>query len=231
MASQNLNTRPEDSQMLISYNLLRRIIGCIAFLLPIVLAIGGILYGGCTSIENSISDYYHTEMRNILVGTLCAVAMFMFAYRGPNKSHKISGNVACFSALCVAFFPTGIDTVSQCATNCMVYKSYIKTIHLISALSFFGILIYFSLKLFPSSKDATEMVCEQAKKRDTIYYISGYVMLSCIILIALYLLFEEQLIVFRNFKPVFVLEFVALWAFGLAWMAKGQLFLKNTDNN
>lgn len=226
----NLKPQQSNRDMLISYNLLRKVIGCLAFSLPVILAIGGIVYANCSFIENSISDYYHTEMRNILVGTLCAVAMFMFAYRGPDKSHAIAGNLASISAVCVAFFPTSVDGSSNCSSNCITYNSWIGVVHLISALVFFLVLIYFCFKLFPTKNDTTEHHTSQSKIRDKIYKFSGWVMTVCILLIIVYFLIDENYPELEKFKPVFVLEFIALWAFGLSWLTKGQFFLKDKQN-
>ncbi|MEW4925493.1 DUF998 domain-containing protein [Algibacter sp. 2305UL17-15] len=227
VANQDFKPQQSNSEMLISYNLLRKTIGCLAFFLPIVLGIGGIFYAGCDFIENSISDYYHTEMRNILVGTLCAVAMFMFAYRGPDKYHTYAGNIACFSAVCVAFFPTSVDDVSSCSTDCIAYAGWIGITHLIAALIFFGVLIYFSLKLFPAKNDKTEHASHQSHLRDRIYLISGYVMIACVALIILYFLIDEKYPGLEKYKPVFILELIALWAFGISWLTKGQFFFKD----
>jgi hypothetical protein len=219
-----------EPQMLISYTLLRRLIGCLAFSLPILLAFGGILYGGCTFIESSISDYYHTEMRNLFVGTLSAIALFMFTYRGYDKRDNVAGNLACIFALGVAFFPTSVDTVSQCATNCISYDKWISTVHLTSAFLLFSVLIYFSLVLFPLSKDDKGHLSKQKKQRNTIYHISGYIMIACIIEIVLYFAFFDDNPDLQKLDLVFWLETIALWAFGTAWLTKGQVIYRDVKS-
>ncbi|MFD2727381.1 DUF7103 family protein [Hyunsoonleella rubra] len=224
---QDIKTKQTDDQMLISYMLLRKIIGGLAFLLPVVLAIGGIFYAKCDFIENSISDYYHTEMRNILVGTLCAVAMFMFAYNGHDHKDRNAGIVACLSALGVALFPTSVDKLSSCATKCIEYNCWIGIIHLGSALVFFVTLIYFSLKLFPLPRGKHTEMSAQKIKRNHVYKITGWVMIICVALIIIYFLIDDKFPKLADLKPVFVLEFIALWAFGISWLTKGQFFFKD----
>ena len=79
-----------------SYLALRKAVGWIGILLPFALMLGVILIFKGEIIQESISHYYHTEMRNVLVGALCAVALFMFFYTGYDKWDDWAGNVAGF---------------------------------------------------------------------------------------------------------------------------------------
>jgi hypothetical protein len=51
-------------------------------------------------------------------------------------------------------------------------------------------------------------------------------MLACIVLIAVYELFLSGTGL-AELKPVFWLESLALWAFGLSWMTKGEVLLED----
>ena len=217
-----MSSQHSNNSMLISYMLLRKIIGCLGILLPVVLAAGGLIYANCTSIQSSISDYYHTEMRNIFVGTLCAVALFMFAYKGHDKRDKIAGNLACIFALGVAFFPTKVDVLSECATECIDYKPWINIVHFTSAFLFFVVLIYFSLVLFPKTHNTTGPLSVEKKQRNRVYKISGYTMIVSIVLIAVFIFFFKEDKTLQQLDPVFWLEAIALLAFGISWLTKGQ---------
>lgn len=74
--------------------ILRKSIGWIAILLPFVLSLGYIIISKEIILEKSISAYYHTGMRNIFVGTLCALAMYMFYDIGYNSLDDWAGNLA-----------------------------------------------------------------------------------------------------------------------------------------
>ncbi len=225
-----LQEHENDNPQLISYNLLRQLIGLLGIVLPILLVVGAFYYGNCEIVQSSISDYYHTKMRNILVGVLCAVAFFMFTYKGYDIRDSIAGNLACIFAIGVAFFPTGVDTVSECAEQCIIYEDWIKTVHFTFAGLFFATLIYFSLILFPKSKAEKNHLSNKKKKRNTIFHICGYVMISCIVLIALYFFYlQERFPELQHLDPVFWLESIALWAFGISWLTKGQLIFKDKD--
>jgi hypothetical protein len=52
-----------------------------------------------------ISMYYYSGMRDVFVGALCAIGLFMFFYRGNDKWDNWMGNIAGFCAFCIAWFP------------------------------------------------------------------------------------------------------------------------------
>jgi len=61
-----------------SYLALRKAVGWIAILLPFTLMLGVFLIFKGEIIQESISHYYHTDMRNVFVGAICAIALFLF---------------------------------------------------------------------------------------------------------------------------------------------------------
>jgi len=205
---------------LISYVTLRKSVGILGITLPVILIIGSITCGECREIQSSISCYYHTNMRDIFVGILCAVALFLFAYKGYDKRDAIAGDLACIFALGVAFFPT---SVSEPLTHCIpepIDNRIISTIHFVSATGFFLVLSYFSLILFTITKDP---VTRQKRIRNRVYKICAYVMLGSLVGIALYsFCLEKKLPVLQTCDPVFWLETIALWAFGISWLTKGE---------
>jgi hypothetical protein len=64
-----------------SYLTLRKAIGIVGFALPIVIMIGKMILQG-PGIQHSVSGYYYTVMRDVLVGSLCAIGVFLWSYRG-----------------------------------------------------------------------------------------------------------------------------------------------------
>src|SRR2546430_14352028 len=87
-----------------TYLTLRKSVGIVAFGLPFAVAIPILL--AHHGIESSISGYYYTGTRNLFVGSLCAVAMFLFSCRGFDLRDEVAG---VFFVLCCgrgAIFPT-----------------------------------------------------------------------------------------------------------------------------
>lgn len=79
-------------------------IGLIAFLLPIALVVSG----GYEQ-HFSISYFYHVSdpSRNILVGGLCAIGMFLFLFHGLSSLENQLLNLAGIAAISVAMNPMG----------------------------------------------------------------------------------------------------------------------------
>jgi hypothetical protein len=167
-------------------------------------------------------------MRNVFVGSLCAVALFLWAYKGYKKDendHKYmipdnhAGNLAALFALGVAFFPAnvGSDELTSCIPVAYSHK-VTGYFHLFWALSFFLMLAYFSIVLFTKGKDRSE---------NRLYRICGFTILGCIAVIILYIyLFKRIFPGLQHIKPIFWLETIALWAFGISWLKKGKMPLR-----
>lgn len=210
----NQQSSPQDP-LVISYLGLRKAVGIIGFALPFVLAFGKMLLQG-PGIQDSISGYYYTDMRNIFVGSLCAIGVFLMSCRGYDRNDEIAGYLACVFAIGVALFPT---------TPYGVATSRIGTLHLTFAALFFLTLAYFSLALF--TKTAPEQSPTPRKlQRNTVYRVCGYTILACILLIAVVRLSPLKILVER-LTPAFWLESIAVVAFGVSWLTKGETILKD----
>ncbi|MFC2096890.1 DUF998 domain-containing protein [Bacteroidota bacterium] len=211
--------------LVVSYMNLRKMIGILGFVFPIILVIGSVIAGGQEQIQNSISYYYHTNMRDVFVGVLCVVALFLFSYRGYDRIDNIAGNIACFLALGVAFFPTAHHDPT------LITNSIIGKIHLISASLFFLVLTYFSLFLFTKS-DPSKKPSKQKKNRNKVFRVCGYIMLGCIITMVIYIaVLKKKFPVLQDYNLVFWFETIALFAFGISWLTKGQLILQDLKKN
>ena len=205
----------------ISYLTLRKSVGVLGMALPFILAIGYFILDKDFRILNSISTYYHYHIGNALVGILCGFALFLFAYRGHDKRDNIAGHLGCIFALGIAFFPNSPNDPG----------TLLNILHLISATSFFSVLIYFSLVLFTQS-DKPKPYTKAKRNRNKVYYFCGYTMLGCILTIAVYMLWiKGNSTRIDNLEPVFWLESLALFAFGFSWLTKGQAIFKDTVVN
>jgi hypothetical protein len=227
-----MNKPPE----IISYYTMRRAIGVLGITLPLILLIGSSLLGDCKEVQVSISTYYHTNMRNIFVGFNCAVAFFLFAYRGHDWRDNLVGYLGCIFVLGVAFLPCTISTpVQPCLVQVSAQNPLVGRLHNMSALLYFIILIVYSLLLFP--KTHMDMVTgekmfmgRQKKKRNVVYYISGSIMTVSLLLIISYTwILKNRYPGLISLNPVFWLESIVLLSFGVSWLTKGQLILKDEN--
>ena len=222
---------------------LRRAVGWIGILLPPVLLLVTSLREPLFGIQNSISHYYYTGSRSILVGALCAVAFFLLAYPGYTRRDSWMCNLAGFCAIMIAFFPTPDfaldpaipDTLAApmvrgiVPANDQLRDSVNLYVHYGSAFTFFLILALLAIFEFTKSDTSEDQQTELKKSRNRIYRICGIVMLICLVLIAACVLIPRLETALDGLHPVLWLETVALLAFGFSWLIKGEMFLRDND--
>ena len=108
-------TSIETGSMVGSFLLLRKAIGWIGTLLPIVVIVGEAAFTP-GPLPNSLSDYYYTPMRNILVGALCVLGVFLLLYDVSVRVDRWITNAAGIGVLGVAFLP-GSPPVAHLTTS------------------------------------------------------------------------------------------------------------------
>lgn len=207
-----------DNKLVIEYLILRKAIGVMAFAIPAVIPLGAAIFFD-NPLQGSLSSYYYTGMRDVLVGVLWAIGFFLLAYKGYEPQDDIAGDIACVSAIGIAIFPTN-KTGSE-------GFSWAAVLHYVFAAIFFFTLIYFAMVLFTKS-DPRRKPTPQKLQRNRVYRMCGITMLACLVLIAIYIpIPADAKSALERFKPVFWLEAVMIWAFGISWLTKGEAILKD----
>lgn len=222
------NNAGTSNSIVLAYLDLRKYIGYIGLALPFVLVFGNMPIKGLV-IEKSISSYYHTVMGGVFVGSLCAIAVFLITYRGYEirdrfvKHDNTVSNFGGFCAIGVALLPTTPELGPSSI------EKLIGGLHLLFAFLFFLTLAYFCLILFKMTGPNDERSLEK-KQRDKVYTFCGRTILVCIGLIILVLNLPDDNFLLKC-QPVFVLETLAIIAFGFSWFVKGQAILKDVETN
>jgi hypothetical protein len=191
-----------------SFLLQRKIIGIAGILLPIISVFH--IFENTNFIRESLSSYYHTNIRDLFVGILCIIGIFLISYRGYDKRDNWCSSIAGIAAILTAFFPVKneIDLTYSFLT---VNGTISNILHLVFAAIFFIALSYMSFFLFTLGKD---------KIRNIIYKISGIIMFSFMIFFSLvYWLFPEFSIAT---KFTFICETIMVFSFGTSWLIKGK---------
>jgi hypothetical protein len=186
------------------YLALRRVVGLIGILLPFTLMLGNFFFFQGETVLRSISSYYYSDMRNVFVGALCAIAIFLFFYSGYGKGDRWAGILAGFLSLSVVIFPTTLEEPTD----------WVGRVHYICAGSLFLLLAWISLYHFPRKRSGAGK-----HVTDKIQVLCGLLMITCVFAIALYNTFFRIEGVETCF--VFVAETVALVTFGVSWLTEG----------
>lgn len=233
----------KEKPIIISYMTLRKAIGWLGILLPFALLIGNCLVSlftnyelGCSPFKASISDFYYTRMGDLFVGVMCAVALFLFCYKGKETIDNKLTNAAGFFALGVVIFPTSSKQEILCNTRCYISEPLVGNFHLISAALFFITLAVISYSIFTRTTSEKTFfflnrkgeMTSSKKKRNRIYKICGLVMIACLVGIVIYKwLSKESTHPDNNLHVIFWFETIALIAFGISWLTKGEFILKD----
>ena len=206
-------TSTEERGVVASYLLLRKVIGSIGTLLPIVLVVGDAAFtSGPLPID--ISSYYYTPMRNILEGALFVLGVFLLVYDVGVRADRLITNVAGLGVLGVALLP-GSPDIPHLSTT----QQVVNDLHVCSAsVAFVG----FSLVIWRFSLAGSDGPGSPAPSRDAAIFhrAASGVMLVFVILSGLSILLSPQ--VQDAWKPVFIFESLASITFGVSWLVKGR---------
>ena len=212
---------PRGAQTLvISYQGVRRAVGVVGLLLPIVLGpVGWLAFD--VPIQDNMSRYYHTPLRDVFVGAMCTIGVFLFCYRGYDRVEAWTANLGCLGALGVAFFPIdpGADPLHQ--------PSLVGYVHSLSGGLFFLTLSVYSLYHFPSARDERREVAPHEAERNFVYRTSGVVILVSMVGMGAYLFLipKDWMRALDDYNFLFWGEWIAVWAFAAAWLTKGRAIL------
>ena len=221
------NTDPVNNGYVISYLNLRKAVGVLGIALPVVLiAIYPLLNKGC-NLPPSISHYYYTNMGTFFTGTLCAVAMFLFSYKGPEKADTRAAMIAAACALGVAFCPTNCeDYLQECSKVFLAKNDVRNAFHYGFAALLFVTFAYFDLFLFTKTSIAPT---PEKLIRNKIYRSCGWIIIICVTGIFILTIMDRRQAMETHKANIytFILETIALIAFGISWLIKGGTFLND----
>jgi len=194
----------------------RTIIGILGIALGFLCIFGGFIQS--PTIQASISRYYYTNVREILVGTLIVSAIFLLSYKGYDSIDDVTSSIAGATALGIAFFPCLPVNypIGERIGFFQLLHPLSDTFHLICAGIFFCSLIYIVLFLFTKSGG---VVTDNKRKRNLVYLVSGSAMVVGLIITVASDLFGWPLTIFG--------EMIMLIFYGIAWLVKGGVALQD----
>jgi hypothetical protein len=204
-----------DTSSIETYRYMRRGLMIVAFLLPLVLwGWGSLRFGGLWP-QSSMSYYYYYGgpyggARDVFVGALWAIGVFLILYQTENRFENRLLNLAGIAACLIALIP--MNEHGDCGQD---QPWSVHSLHGLAAAVFFI---------------AISVVCWRypAKQRPKGSKVCAVVMLVTIAFaFAYYFLLERALGVESKryvcgWSPVFLFEFVAVYAFAFYWYFKIQ---------
>jgi hypothetical protein len=223
-------TRSSDSVLVVNYLNLRRAVGWLGTLLPVILLVANpialrVVHSSCGWLPGSVSDYYYSPVRNIFVGALCALGLFLIAYVGDDLGDRVITDLAGVFALGVAFFPTTPTVASPPSATCgtvaqlTTRQQVVGDIHAVSSVLFFLMLAWMAIRFVTNSAQPTPAQL----RRNLIYRICAIVILASVAATIITNFLPASLR--PNFPYLLLYEAVGIFAFGASWFVKGQTLI------
>jgi hypothetical protein len=220
------NSNNNGNNNITSYWYLRNTIGWLGLLLPAVVKVGA-YYRENIDLLSSISAYYYTSMRDVLVATLVLVGALLACYRTDKLSDNIVAFIAGLAAMGVGLFPMNpefspiLTAEYACLRDNTCYLGTgILGLHFIFVVIFFALTFY--MVFFRFSANTKLIPTAQKLTRNKIYKICGAIMFLSFLAIG-YMRYTHN----RN---IYLPETLAILAFATAWLVKGQTIVWDPEN-
>jgi len=201
---------------------IRNALGIMGLLLPTTLLFFNLIFGRAVNppdVLQSISATHYSIAYVFFECLVAGVGFFLFFYRGYDITDRVSTIIAGCGAVGLVLFPCSLHDL-QVRNFINIPGNVSNILHMITALTFFGALIYIIAFQFTKSG---ETKTTNKKKRNIIYWVCASLM-TCGLLIGGALNYFADV-----WNGIFWGEAVALWAFGIAWLTKGGVVFKDYD--
>lgn len=212
-----------ESSVVRSFLLMRTVIGILGICLPLVLVIGDlVLLDDSLSVRGSLSAYYHSGMRDVFVGVLVVIGVFLITYKVFRRSlDNTLSIVAGAAAITTALFPTGIpDEVSSLPTPLQdrLGEGVVSTIHTVAAAVFVVALavlsIFFGIREGGRDRDRDQ-------SRSPTFWKRFHFAAAGIIVVTILVIAATSITGIFDTHALFVGEAIIALAFGASWLMKG----------
>ncbi len=224
----DLDYSEKDKIWLSGQKTLRKLVGILGVLLPVLLYIFLLLDTGYTSPLDSISHYYMTRVAPVFVIIVSLLAIFLLVYKGKSIADFYLSAAAGLFALCLILFPTNdISGDTSVAVTNLKDSAFRTSFHYIAAAIFLLSLAAISIFIFTRSDKSPASRTPRKRMRNRLYRTCGVIMVLAILVIAagLFDIIPEES--FANYNLTFWMETIAVESFGLSWLVKGELFLQD----
>jgi hypothetical protein len=217
--------RPTDRQSIEaryvrSYLWLRVFVGVLGVALPFLLVfVDKIAFHGSPFPRGSLSAYYYSGMREVFVGALSAIGVFLIAYKVAERNlDNTLSFVAGFSAIVIPLFPTARTSqlIPLTPLQDLLGESVVKEVHFVASAVFLVSLTVMSF-FFGKREGARP---PRAGTRSPRFWQWFHWSCAGLMAAALVWMCVTALAGGPN-RSVLVGQAVTAWAFGASWLMKG----------
>lgn len=231
-----LNFSDAETIGLTQQNTLRKVVGILGMVLPLLLYVFVWIDTGYSSPMHSISHYYFTRAASIFCVIVSLMAIFMIIYKGKEPIDFYLACAAGIFAILLVLFPT--DNISTIC--CDAEKTYAVTVlknnhfrillHYIASAIFLLCLAAMSLFVFTKSNQPPRNRTNHKIVRNRLYRICGVIMIAALLIAFAggFMGWIPEAVYERN-NITFWMETISVEAFGLSWLVKGGAILKDKN--
>jgi hypothetical protein len=205
-------------------NALRNRLGVLGMLLPILTLFFNLVFGrgyNPAGVLTSISATHYSSGYIFFEGLMILVGLFLISYHGYDIKDRTATKLAGASAIALTLFPCALDG-AETRNFVMLAQNITNPIHLASAGLFFGSLVFMIGFQFTKTGEGITVQPKSRKWRRNILYRTCAAVMLCALVIG----FGGSRL-FAMPYLVIIGEAVALWAFGVAYLTKGGLILRD----
>lgn len=198
-----------------SYLLARLVIGLVGVLLPVLLIATDLLLGG-DGLRRSLSDYYHSGARDLFVGGLCVIGLFLITYmlllwNWDNVLSVVAGT----AAIGVALLPTaGEGPLTPLQER--LGEQVVQALHFTSAALFIVLLGVMSYRFGTREGARPDRAPFRRRGWKRFHRAAAYAIFAAVVAMAV----TQATGRFDDYS-LLVGETVAVLAFGASWFVKG----------
>jgi hypothetical protein len=229
----NVDFSEENSIWLTNTYSLRKLVGILGMLLPVLLYLYLLADSGLTHPLVCISDYFFTRACGIYTIIISLMGIFLIIYKGKEPADFWVSLVAGIFALLTVLFPTSNisdicnDPAKKYSVTILRDSDFRATFHYVTAGVFLLCLAYMAIFIFVKSNKSREQRGSRKILRNRIYRVCGIIMVvSMVIIFAGYLkLIKPEF--YNSHNITFWMEAIAVESFGFAWLVKGGTLFKD----
>jgi len=227
----NIDFTDENSIALTQQKTLRKLVGILGMLLPVLLYISVRWYTHHNTPIKSISHYYFTRFGSIFIIIVSLLSIFLLVYKGKEKIDFYLSSLAGLAALTLLLLPASNLEIKDHNGSDFIVVTILReyglrdTIHDICGGIFMATLACMALFVFTKKNPALVPVTPQKLVRNKIYIVCGIIMMLALIAILVGWILNPEW--FNAHRMTFWMESVALEAFGFSWLVKGEIIFKD----
>jgi hypothetical protein len=220
VAVQPRETGPGSERYVRSYVTVRFAIGVLGLALPFLLVlVEPILFDGQPFPRGSLSAYYYSGMRELFVGVLWAIGVFLVLYKLTEFSWESRlSTLAGFAVVLVALFPTARpgEGVRLTPLQDLLGEGRVERIHFTAAAVFIGSLAPIT---YFFGKEEGKRTARPGRRSGRFWKAYHWTCTGVIVAAAALALFAG--ITGEPDKGLLIAEAVAVWGFAASWLMKG----------